>query len=52
MMRGRNKVNFGDKIYAVLTIDGETVVKFSDKCCIQGSGTFCGRGEVAYSQSE
>ena len=32
MMRGRNKVNFGDKIYAVLTIDGETVVKFSDNC--------------------
>ena len=32
MMRGRNKVNIGDKIYAVLTIDGETVVKFSDNC--------------------
>lgn len=32
MMRGRNKVSFGDKIYAVLTIDGETVVKFTDNC--------------------
>lgn len=32
MMRRGNKLSVGDNIYAVLTIDGQTVLRFSDNC--------------------